>query len=465
MMMRLASLMFALTAVSFGQGTPAPAAQSKPAAAAKPAAKSKAPAKAPAKAAAAAPKAESPIDAIIALKKAGMGDDLIIKSILREKKPVDVGIADLKRLKDAGVSDRIIGALMDPSSAAAAPAPAATAAATPAAAAPAASSSAVPSTPAPVAGAVATAPTGPVKRRLAIEPFDYSTVRTVSQSIFKTEVDIGNGIRALLTKRIQETGKISVLERSKINTVMQEQDFGASNRVKKGTNAKVGRILGADAVLMGDIVTFGRDDTDNRVNVGAVTRRFGLGNVRVGNQESKAVVVINYRIVDAETSEIISTGEARGESSRKSKGIGGMVGVDGVYAGGKVDMTSSNFAQTIIGEATMDACNKLAAVMNDRIPNLPAKAVEVEARVADATNTQLTITAGSEAGVVVGDRFEVFKILSEVKDPVTKEVLDLKLEKVGDLIIATVRERISVGNYGGTAAAAVGYVVQKRPTQ
>src|SRR5208337_1318404 len=118
----------------------------------------------------------------------------------------------------------------------------------------------------------------------------------------------------------------------------------------KGTNARIGQIIGADVYLMGDIVAFGRDDRNKRVNAGAFGVPGPFGHISVGKKTDKAVVVIDYRLVDAETSEVIDTGEARGESKRESKGFGGMFGVAGAGAGGGgVDMTSSNFGQTIIG--------------------------------------------------------------------------------------------------------------------
>jgi len=64
--------------------------------------------------------------------------------------------------------------------------------------------------------------------------------------------------------------------------------------------------------------------------------------------------------------------------------------------------------------------------------------------------------------VNVGDTFEIHKIVKEVQDPVTKEVLDLQTAKVGEMIVANVRERIATGSYGGTAAAANGYVARKK---
>ncbi len=49
---------------------------------------------------------------------------------------------------------------------------------------------------------------------------------------------------------------------------------------------------------------------------------------------------------------------------------------------------------------------------------------EVEARVADVAGSTLVIAAGANDGVNVGETFEILKVLREVRDPVTKEVLD-----------------------------------------
>jgi curli biogenesis system outer membrane secretion channel CsgG len=445
---RILIALLATTSVTLGQTPAKPAAKT----AASPVAAKAAPAKP------AAPAADPLIDSVIQLKKAGMGDDLIVKGILKEKRAVTLGVAEMTKLKAAGVSDRVIGVLMDPDSAAT-PAVAAAPAVAPAPApAPAPVVVSAPPTPA--------APAVPAKRRLAIEEFDYSTVKTSIQAIFGTQEDIGKGIRALLTNRLQQAGKISVLERAAINKVMAEQDFAASNRAKKGTGAKIGRIIGADAMLMGDIVAFGRDDRNNQVNVGGATSRIPkvgglLGGVRVGKKEEKAVVVIAYRIVDAETSEVIESGEARGESKRESKGFGGLLAGGGIAAGGAVDMTSSNFAQTIIGEAVIEACDRLGEKMNAKIPTLPAREVEVEGRVADVSGAQLTLTVGTNDGVVAGDVFDVFKVLGEVKDPITKEVLDVRTERIGEMRIVSVREKIAVGQYSGSPAE-VGAVVRRR---
>src|SRR5215471_8489656 len=94
------------------------------------------------------------------------------------------------------------------------------------------------------------------KKTMSIENFDFSTVQTQVAAIFGTQLNIGQGINAMMTKRIAEDGRFTVVERRKVNNIMKEQDFAASNRVKQGTGARIGQIKGADLTLMGDIVVF-----------------------------------------------------------------------------------------------------------------------------------------------------------------------------------------------------------------
>jgi len=389
----------------------------------------------------------------------GLSENLIIKTLQRENKPANLTTADLVKLKNAGVSENIIGVLLDPASA---PAPAA-------AAAPAAAPPPPPPAPEPAPVAVSAPPPGPPtaaqlqaqKKRVIVDEFDYSTVKTQVQAVFNTQQDIGKGIRAMLTKRIADANNLVVVERAKIQNIMKEQDFNASNRVKQGSGARVGNISGADAMLSGDIVIFGRDDKKRSVKGGGM---FGsvIGGIAASKNEDKAVVVIDYRLIDAETSEVIATGEARGESVRKGNALGAIGGALGKgIAGVQVDMTSSNFAQTIIGEATQDCVNKLADILKEQSANMKKTVRAVETSVADVSGNTLVIAAGGNDGVNVGEIFEVLQIVREVKDPTTKEVLDRITNKVGEMTITSVRDKIATGTYSG-APAKVGYLARKK---
>jgi hypothetical protein len=123
----------------------------------------------------------------------------------------------------------------------------------------------------------------------------------------------------------------------------------------------------------------------------------------------------------------------------------------GGAAGGASSMTSSNFQQTIIGEATSNAVTKVIEFLEGRVPKLPAKPRAIEGRVASVGTGNALLAIGSNDGVLRGDRFEILQINGEVRDPATKEVIDIDAVKVGELVVDTVRDRTASGAYGGQA--------------
>ena len=337
-----------------------------------------------------------------------MSESLIIKSLQSANKPATLAPADLVKLKNAGVSDNVIQVMMDPTSNARGCGAATTSTACARAYRPRPRFKRRPKQ-RPRHPLPPVRPPQAEKKRVIVDEFDYSTVKTSVQAVFNTQADIGKGIRAMMVKRLADANKVVVVERAKVDQLMAEQDRNTSNRVKQGSGARVGRISGADALLAGDIIVFGRDDKKTDIGGGALVPR-GFGGIRFKKEENKAVVAITYRLIDAETSEVIATGEARGESVRKSSGLAGMAGVFGKGAGGAgVDMTSSNFAQTIIGEATQDCVNKLADILLTQTATMKKAVRAVEARVADVSGSTLVISAGANDGVNVGEMFEILE--------------------------------------------------------
>ena len=295
------------------------------------------------------------------------------------------------------------------------------------------------------------------KKSVAIEPFQYSTVMTDVQAVFGTQVDIGKGISALLVKRVAQGGKFTVVERQRVDTLLKEQDFGASGRVKKGTQARIGQIRGADFTMMGDIVTFGRDDTRKRGGVGVFVPGAGGGAAGGYKADGKAVVTLAFRLIDSETSEVVMAGEARGESKRSSKGGGAGFFAGGVGVGGFVDFSSANFAETIIGEAVIDASDKLAEQINGQAGTMTSsRSTEVEGQVAAIEGNTIFLNVGTSSGVQVGDQFELEQIVREVRDPSTKEVLDVVTKPLGSMTVTQVREKIATGTFAGAVMPKAG---------
>jgi len=106
------------------------------------------------------------------------------------------------------------------------------------------------------------------QKRVAVMNFDYGTVRSNSAAIFGSDQDIGKGISDMLVQKLVEDGKFSVIERNALDKVLGEQNFSNSDRADASTAAKIGKVLGVDAIIIGSITQFGRDDQHTNVGRG-----------------------------------------------------------------------------------------------------------------------------------------------------------------------------------------------------
>jgi curli biogenesis system outer membrane secretion channel CsgG len=301
----------------------------------------------------------------------------------------------------------------------------------------------------------------PVRHRVAVLDFGYATVMTTSQAIFGTNVDIGKGIADMLIDKLLADGTYRVIERNALDKVLHEQDFSNSNRADPNTAAKIGHVLGVDAVITGDITQFGRDD-ENKNYGGAVVGAWTHGAFGgVNKHEAKAVVAITVRMVDATSGEILASVTGKGESTRSGTSmLGGGYG-GGSGAAGGASMTSSNFAQTIIGEATTAAVAQVATGLSgdaSKIPDAPPPPkVAVAGLVADASAPDsIIINVGSGAGVKVGDKLNVSRVVRTVKDPATGKVIHTIENQIGTLTITSVDASSAVGTFSGTGAPKTG---------
>src|ERR1700688_3424461 len=102
------------------------------------------------------------------------------------------------------------------------------------------------------------------KKRIAIFDFDYATVRSNSQALFGTDIDIGKGISDLLVKNLVTNGTYSVIERKALDKILAEQNFSNSNRADPASAAQIGKLLGVDAIIVGSITEFGNETKNTK---------------------------------------------------------------------------------------------------------------------------------------------------------------------------------------------------------
>jgi curli biogenesis system outer membrane secretion channel CsgG len=300
----------------------------------------------------------------------------------------------------------------------------------------------------------------PQRHRIAVLDFGDGSVMSAATAIFGTRQNVGKGISDLLVDKLTNDGTYRIIERNAISKVLAEQNFSNSSAVDPSTAAKLGKVLGVDAIITGDITTFGRDDSNK--NLGGVGGNYhGIGAGSFGLSKSKAVVVITARMVDATTGEVLASVTARGESKRSGASFfGGGAGNGGGGAGGG-GFGSSNFGDTIIGEATMASVADLAQKLDGDAGKLPtAEAQPISGMVADVAGTDIIINVGKQAGVMVGTKLSVMHPVRTVKDPSTGKVLRTIENQVGELTITSADASSAVGTFSGATKPVVGDTVK-----
>jgi curli biogenesis system outer membrane secretion channel CsgG len=296
------------------------------------------------------------------------------------------------------------------------------------------------------------------KKRVAVMNFDYAAVSTSVVQLFGSNQDVGKGIADLLVDKLVADGVYSVIERKQLDKIIAEQNFSNSDRADASTAAKIARILGVDAIVIGSITQFGRDDKKTDVGGGAlggVTGRFGVGGLR--KTQSTAVVQITGRMIDTSTAEILASSSATGESSRSGTGVLGSGGSAYGVGGAGLDMKSSNFGATILGEATGKAVKDMATQLEAKASALPTVVVQISGLVADASpDGTIIINVGSKGGVKVCDTLAIKRKVRDLKDPATGKVLRTIEDPVGSIKITEVDDVSATGKFSGAGAPKVG---------
>jgi curli biogenesis system outer membrane secretion channel CsgG len=295
------------------------------------------------------------------------------------------------------------------------------------------------------------------KRSVAVMDFDYATVQSGVAAIFGTNQDVGKGLADLIVEKLVKSGTYRVIERKAIQKILAEQNFSNSDRVDPNSAAKIGRLLGAEAIIMGSITQFGRDDKQTNVGgdvIGGRLGRYGIGGI--GRRNSKAVVGLTARMVSVDTGEILGVAAGKGESTRSGTSLLGGGGSAGAAANAALDMTSTNFANTVLGEAVNAASGQLVNELNAASARIPVKQINIEGLVADVSGDTLIINVGTRGGVKVGDTLAVKRVGREIRDPATGKVIRRVEDNIGQLTITEADEASAVGKFTGSGTVKVG---------
>jgi curli biogenesis system outer membrane secretion channel CsgG len=295
----------------------------------------------------------------------------------------------------------------------------------------------------------------PPKKRIAVLDFDYGTVQTYVAQYWGGNQDVGKGIADLLVQKLVNDGKYRLIERKQLDKILAEQNFSNSDRADPATAAKIGRALGVDAIILGSITKFGRDDKSTTAGGGGLgLGKFGLGGVQ--KRDAKAVCAISARMVDTSTAEILAAVTGNGESKRGGLSLVGAGGGGGGAGAGAFDTSSKNFGETILGEAILQAVNATGDQLDAKSDSLPTRKAEASGLVADVSGNTLILNIGRSSGLQPGDALEISRPVRTVKDPNTGKVLKTITNKIGDATVTECDASSCTVTFNGSSPAKVG---------
>lgn len=197
------------------------------------------------------------------------------------------------------------------------------------------------------------------KKLVAVLDFDATAVGT---DVLGDKVDVGKGIAGLLAQQLAKEGTYLVVDSKTMSAGLAEHNFSKSDRYDYEFAVKLGKRLGADGVILGNVTLFGKDSHERPVPQDEMVRR-----------KIKARVTAEARIVDVATGEIAAAESGRGESKREGISLtsGGSNWHD--FRSGKFGLDSSEFQETILGEAVTDVVVQLTTALAADASKLTAK--------------------------------------------------------------------------------------------
>jgi len=215
---------------------------------------------------------------------------------------------------------------------------------------------------------------------------------------------IGEAAADILGTILQKTNRFIVIPQQDIESIMQQQHMGATGAVNPDTAAKMGEILGLNAIVTGAVTAYSEAEE-------------GSDYLVVKSKKQIARVTVDYRIVDTTTGVQLMADSGAGiyeKSQTKALGMGGKAGYDPDLRDG----------------ALRDALTKAMVNMQKQLGKR-----KWQGRIAQVEGRDLYINAGEKSGLQVGTKLDVFRAGKAIIDPVTKVKKGTTETKIGQALV------------------------------
>lgn len=214
--------------------------------------------------------------------------------------------------------------------------------------------------------------------------------------------DKTNFLTGDLVTQLVKSRRFDVVERSRVDDLMKEQEFSDSGYISAETAVQMGKMIGADYFVMGKIEHLEAALEDKPVP-------YGKGKTQ---QEGVGEMVVSMRVVDSRGGKIVAAEKFNVKFTEKK------VKSPGIFVENLREQAAREIVSTVV----------------ERV--FPLKVVSV-------ANGIAVINRGGAASFKVGTVLAVYEQGDEIKDPDTEESLGFEETKVGELKVTEVLDKTS----------------------
>lgn len=240
-----------------------------------------------------------------------------------------------------------------------------------------------------------------------------------------------NNIDTAFSESDMLSSRFSVIEREKLDLVLQEQGLSTSGALDQQTAAKVGQVLGIKYIITGGIDKFAINTTKG-----------GFGGI--GGSYTKAEAKINLRLIDTTTAERVVAVSAEGDV-KKGGGFARGASLSREDEWGIASEALEKASEEVVKAfESHKGLNKLSA--SGAMGGTEGKIIKVE-------GNRAWLNMGTVSGIQVGDRYDVFSVGEALVDPDTGQVLGVDESQVGSGEVVEVKDRFSIMTFTGAASA------------
>lgn len=256
------------------------------------------------------------------------------------------------------------------------------------------------------------------KKKIGVTKFDANfTVPLYGGHYY----DIGTGAADMLTNELVKNKNYEVMERQQLAQVMQEQRLGATGAVDDSTAAQMGKLVGLNYIVYGKILSAGAEVKEEGLDFGKFSTK---------SEVLEAKVLINVRMVDANTGAIIVSKQAQGVITKKAGGFN-------FERKGRDYGHQSSVAVTaeIYDQAVLKAIKEIASKINDINP--------LEGTVASVAGDDIYLDIGIDQGIEQGSKFQIYREGKPIMNA-AGDIIGMQKSNVATVVVKSVDGNMSI---------------------